>query len=331
MKFRRWTVGMALAAGLLAGAAQASMVTVGNPGNAGELSGVGAGGSGLDAIVGGVGYEYQIGKYEVTAGEWRNFLNAVDPTGENARGLYNPSMNTNGYGCQITWNEVLSTYDFSGRPSGAESDWVNRPVNYVTWYAAARYTNWLTTGNTESGVYNTSTWEALAHDTAATTLGVRVAYFIPTEDEWYKAAYYNPAGVLYYDYPTSSNTPPTSEAPPGGDNSANYNWAVAAPYVRNIVGAYTSSDSPYGTFDQGGNVWEWNETSVSVSTHGIRGGWSGSPLNLLHADNRSYHFVPTHESYGIGLRVASITIPEPASALLLGFAGLLAVRRRRRA
>jgi len=55
------------------------------------------------------------------------------------------------YGCWITWNTSLLKYDFSGHPSGEESDWSNRPVNYVSWYDAARYCNWLTTGDTETG------------------------------------------------------------------------------------------------------------------------------------------------------------------------------------
>lgn len=111
-------------------------------------------------------------------------------------------------------NPVGSKYDFSGRPSGDESDWVNRPVNLVSWYDAARYTNWLTTGNTENGVYEmtglTSVGTILPHVTAAAILAVPVAYFIPTENEWYKAAYHMNDGLTgnYWDYPTSSDTMP---------------------------------------------------------------------------------------------------------------------------
>ncbi|MEM8864323.1 MAG: hypothetical protein AAGF31_02120 [Planctomycetota bacterium] len=56
---------------------------VGNPGNAGELSGAGAGGFGRDAIVGAVSYNYAISKTEVTNAQYTAFLNAVDPTGAN--------------------------------------------------------------------------------------------------------------------------------------------------------------------------------------------------------------------------------------------------------
>ena len=105
-------------------------VTVGDPNNTGELSGSGAGGYGPDRICGTVDYEYRIGKYEVTAGQYCEFLNAV--AGSDPYGLYNTSMDSSEYGCQITQHGTSGnyTYDFSGRPSGTtEADWVNRPVN----------------------------------------------------------------------------------------------------------------------------------------------------------------------------------------------------------
>ena len=89
---------------------------------------------------GGVDYKFRMGKYEVTAGQYRDFLNAVDPDGTNADGLYNSFMDSHVVGCRITWNSNLSTYDFSGAPSGTEANWADRPVNYVSWYDAAMYT-----------------------------------------------------------------------------------------------------------------------------------------------------------------------------------------------
>lgn len=334
-----WLAGV-VALGLVAASARADMVTVGSPGNTGELSGAGAGGYGPDAICGAVAYSYQIGEFEVRAGEWCGFLNAVDPTGANALGLYNANMDSS-YGCQIT-QHAGGLYDFSGRPSGAESDWTERPVNYVSWYDAARYCNWLTTGSTETGVYDTSAagWGSsnagdftaiMDHQAAAALYGT--AYFIPTEDEWYKAAYYDPVAGVYYDYPTGSNTAPTSEAPPGGSNSANYygsTWAVGSPYYRSNVGAYSSSESPFMTYDQGGNVWEWNETLISSSYRGLRGGSFSVSVGNLRADLRVYNN-PALEYYDLGFRVASLSVvPEPGSLGLLAFAGLLGLKRRRR-
>ena len=121
-------------------------VTVGNPGNAGELSGDSAGGWGLDRICGAVGYTYKIGKFEVTGGQYAEFLNAVAAT--DTYGLYSPSMDGGGTGCAITQNGEAGsyTYDFSGRPSGTEAAWLDRPVNYVSWGDAARFSNWLHNG-----------------------------------------------------------------------------------------------------------------------------------------------------------------------------------------
>ncbi len=134
----------------------------------------------------------------------------------------------------------------------------------------------------------------------------------PSENEWYKGAYYEPTGSSYFDYPTASNTAPIAEAPPGGSNSANY-WPAVGDLTD--VGAYISSDSPYGTFDQGGNVWEWNEALSSGWYRGVRGGafydyfYSG----LLLASYRGFTS-PALEDFNFGFRVA--TVPEPSSGVL---------------
>lgn len=94
------------------------------------------------------------------------------------------------------------------------------------------------------------------------------------------------------------------------------------------VGAYTSSPSYYGTFDQGGNVYEWNETATSSSTRGFRGGsWNTGLSDDLNA-SEYFAFVPTDEDYGVGFRVASI--PEPSAAALIGLAAVALFNTRRR-
>ena len=134
-------------------------VPVGNPGNA-EDTRYG------DPGYGDVDYEYNIGKYEVSAGQYCDFLNAVADT--DTYGLYNGNMWSSGYGCKIQQSGDPESYTYS-----VAADYADRPVNYVSWYDAVRFANWMTTGNTESGVYNTSTWDALEHETAAEVLGVR--------------------------------------------------------------------------------------------------------------------------------------------------------------
>jgi len=69
--------------GLASGLQGVNIVTVpvGNPGNTGELSGAGAGTCGMGGICGAVPYEYNVGKYEVTARQYTAFLNAVGGVG----------------------------------------------------------------------------------------------------------------------------------------------------------------------------------------------------------------------------------------------------------
>ncbi len=299
-------------------------VPVGNPGNAADNTGYGD-----------VGYNYNIGTYEVTNAQYVEFLNAV--AASDPYGLYNTSMWSHDYGCKIERSGTSGAYTYS-----VAADRADRPVNYVSWYDAARFSNWLTTGDTESGVYTfggaTTVTDILDHATAAQTLG-KTAWFIPTEDEWYKAAYHKNDGATgnYFDYPTSSDTEPSNDLidPDPGNNAnfwipSNNDYTIGSPYYTTEVGEFENSESPYGTFDQGGNLWEWNETLIAGSSPGLRGGNWGNYSNYLHASYR-YNGYPTYENghYGIGFRVASI--PEPGClGLLAGIALTTLLRRGRR-
>ena len=301
-------------------------VTVGNPGNADDTHGDG---------YGGVDYVYNIGKYEVTAGQYTEFLNAVAAT--DPYGLYNSLMDGSEYGCQITrhGNSGSYTYDFSGRPSGTESDWVARPVNFVSWGDSARFSNWLHngqgSGDTETGSYALN--GAMSdEDLMAVTREADATWAIPTEDEWYKSAYHYNDGVTgnYFDYPTSSDSEPSNALDGGGNNATFHDgdFTIGSPYYRTESGAHVNSESPYDTFDQGGNVWEWNETILYPEYggyRGLRGGWFFFGVGPLQAGDGGYHS-PTTEVEGYGFRVV---VPEPATLSLLALGGLLVTRRRR--
>ena len=282
-------------------------VAVGNAGNAADSTGYG-----------GVSDVYQISTYEVTAGQYTEFLNAVATT--DTHGLYNTSMNSSSYGCQITQNGASGsyTYDFSGRPSGTEADWANRPVNYVDWYDSLRFANWLHNGqgagDTEDGAYDMSLGYSVVRKTGALV-------WLPSEDEWYKAAYYKGGGTNagYWDYPTSSDSAPGRDGlettNPG--NNANYydsGYLIGSPYYRTVVGEFELSDSPYGAFDMGGNVFEWNEALIYGSNRGFRGGsyfYTDSDLSSF----TRYDATPDVEDDNVGFRVASVPVACPSADL----------------
>jgi len=101
-----------------------------------------------------------------------------------------------------------------------------------------------------------------------------------SEDEWYKAAYYKPGstGSGYWDYPTRGGIAPSNlllEPDPGNcANTAGSGnqpvWCIGEPYWRTTVGEFENSESPCGTFDQGGNLMEWNEALTERFIRSLR-------------------------------------------------------------
>ena len=168
---------------------------------------------------------------------------------------------------------------------------------------------------------------------AAVNRNPGAAYFIPTQDEWYKSAYYKGGGASagYWKYATQSNTIPSNVLSAVGTNNANFVERVYTDPTNYLtpVGAFASSPSAYGTYDQTGNVFQWTE-AISGNSRTLRGGsWEGysSSLSSSYTNNIS----PSQSSYDLGFRVAA-AVPEPGSLLLLvmGGAGLLFFSARRR-
>jgi formylglycine-generating enzyme len=295
-----------------AGHTSLEFVTVGDPGNAADTQVMVDCSSGH----GSVAYTYKIGKYDVTAAQYCRFLNAVAAT--DTYNLYNSYMadaENPCLGCGIIQEGSSGSYTYTVTP-GRE----NYPVNYVSWGDAARFVNWLSNGQpigpqgdgtTETGTYSLS-GATTDTDLLAATRNAGATYVLPTEDEWYKAAYYKSAGTDagYWIYPTRSDTVPSNVLSATGTNNANY---LSADYTDPAtclteVGYFAHSPGPYGTFDQGGNVWQWIETGFSGAdywTRCVRGGAFYSMNADLQAYAR-YAEPPTHEGVEQGFRVAEI-------------------------
>jgi formylglycine-generating enzyme required for sulfatase activity len=287
---------------------------IGNPGNAPDTTG-------SPNPAGSVGYHYNMGKYEVS----RDMINKANAVGN----------------LGITLNDMTS---FGG--NGA-----NRPATGVSWNEAARYVNWLNTSQDYTPAYkfdfqpgqpgysalaNITIWQASdpGYNSANEFRNSQAKYFLPSMDEWYKAAYYDPSangGVGgYWNFPTGSDSAPTAVSGGTAPGTAVYGQpsAQGPADITNAGGL-----SPYLVMGMGGNVWEWEETESDLvnnspsSARGVRGGdWSNNSF-LLSASNR-FFFNPSSEDSLFGFRVASI--PEPSSAVLLTLATVGLWQRRKR-
>jgi len=272
-------------------------VSIGNAGNAADTTTYGA-----------VPYEYRVGKYEIS-------------------------------------QDAINKATASGMANVTAGSWTgSQPAATINWYEAAAFVNWLNTSTGKTAAYDLSfsggSWSMTLWSSAdAWTAGGEnlyrnkdAYYFLPSDNEWYKAAYFNPAGSNYFLFPTASSSVPTYMD--GGTNmsSAVYNMPpTQGPAAVDSAGGL----SPYGTMGQGGNVGEWNESAhdgrnnSSSVFRAVRGGGWFSSEDRLRSSNRG-SIDPSLEGGELGFRVASVPEPSTYALLLMTGAGALLWARRRR-
>ena len=293
-------------------------VTIGNAGNAADTTG-------SPNPAGAVGYEYAIGKFEVS----RDMITKYNATSGTVK---------------------VSLYDLSsGFAAGGNGP--NRPATGISWNEAARFVNWHNTSTGNQAAYkfttsgyndNIALWTSgeAGYDVNNKYRNSLAKYFLPNANEWYKAAYYNPTNNTYYDYTNGSNTIPIAVASGTTAGTAVYGNAYS---TGPVDVKHAGGLSPYGVMGLGGNVFELEESSFDLtngdgsSSRGVRGGdWysgGGGPITL--SSSIRQNIASTNEGLIIGFRVASLSssaaaVPEPNMMVIgtsFGLSGLMAKRR----
>ena len=296
---------------------------------------VGNAGNAADPLthLGAVNYSYYIGTYDVTVPQYVAFLNSNDPTGADPLGLYVINMTEFG---GLNYNASAA----NGSKYSVAAGYSNYPAVCMTWFDAIRFANWMDNGQpvsaseptasdnaTENGSYTIQgfTPTPINANTIARNTGATIV--LMSQNEFYKAAYYNPATSSYFLYPTSSNVAPTDSVPTSVPNSSNY---LPSPIPGTTpVGAYSGTTSPYGAYDMGGDVSQWSETLMNGTLRGD----SGSSFGVFAADMESinqYDDIPTDFNRTMGFRLVAFSVPEPSSIVLAIAAcvGAFALRKR---
>ena len=280
-----------------------------------------------------VDHSYSIGKYEVTNDQYCTFLNAVAASDQH--GLYDDVMmgdSTYPWRGGIMRSGSSGSYTYSTMPSRA-----HLPVNWVTWRSAARMANWMHNGmqndpnTTEYGAYDASTFTG--SDWNKTDQAVHspdAKYWIPTVNEWYKAAFYKGGGTNagYWTFATKSDTIPAGGSFDSTFNQVNWgadNYDFGEGYDHGdtvSAGCYTSSPGPYGTFDQSGNNYEYCEDWAFGTYYGnyrlmYGGAWKYNDSEQLRFDTINHIDPAVGSNYERGFRLAATAV-GPCNAPITG-------------
>lgn len=303
-------------------------VPIGNPGNVGNVISSGTFGS--------VASQFNMGKTEVSYSQYAAFLNAAAKT--DTYGLYSTRMSGSNGGLTRAGSDGSFTYAVK------DATWGSRPVGFVTLYDAARYVNWLHNGEpanpTDSQINNGAyTLNSSVNPGVALVRNIGATVFLPTRNEWYKAAFYGPSlnggSGGYYTYATGTNSPPSVSTNPAatGSNLALFNQSTGANLLP--VDALPNSKSAYGALNMAGNSSEWLQDSTATQGYWI-GGWvQMSTANQNTFGSSAYsgglQSSMAELSYAQGFRIAAVPEPSTIVTALGGFvtlAGGAMIRRK---
>jgi formylglycine-generating enzyme required for sulfatase activity len=290
---------------------------------------------------------FKISAYETTIAQYADFLNGSYAGKQGLYGVFNTNIGAkttndppNGVG--ITQSGSAGNFTYS-----VVSGYASKPVNNINWFSAARFVNWYANEKsgaataTETGSY-TLVGGQTSGSIAARNAGAKI--FLPSADEWTKAAFYSPATQSYTKWPTQSDTIPTATLPTANEqitaaNTANYNPQITGVITKMTnVGTYVNTTSTYGLFDMTGNVTEMTDTAKSGDAEKFQafsGSWASNAteLNNLFNSDKTGDFRPSDvERATIGFRVAAVAVPEPGNmvAAAMGIAGLVGVQLAKR-
>jgi sulfatase modifying factor 1 len=296
------------------GTLQIKMVSVGDPGNAPDANGFG-----------GVAYEYRIGKYEITIEQYCAFLNKVAQSDPHE--LFDQRMTVDASGPSIIRNGTDGSFRYAVMMLSPDNQGELarlamsplRPISWIRWVDAARFCNWLHNGQGAAGT-ETGAYDLNSHSTDRVPRQPGARFFIPSEDEWYKAAYYGGSHGdgkehRYFQYATQHDEAPVVWQgifwQPGkpmqlevfyllqkGDNIANWNGSGGSFQTLAPVNHFPMAVSRYGCNVMTGNLEEHVDAAEAQHVAVRRGGfwWAGSPhpskeyRATAHARNRSASF-----------------------------------------
>ncbi len=340
-------------------------VTIGAPGNpawaGNNLPGDMAVGRGS------VGYEYRIGRYEITTTQWVEFMNAAY---DRPQSDWLPHLRPPDGG---HWGAVATNPTVPGglrwNVAAAAGSGL-RGVGDISWRMAVMYCNWLHNDKSLSrdaflsGAYDVSTFgfgQQFGFSDQLTR-SANAKFFIPSWDEWIKAAHYDPNKngqgqggywinpiaqdtLLAYAPPGIRVNPATGAIDPSGTfGQANAGFRDQYPGVdpfRIALGAYANvAQSPWGLLDAAGATTEWTEGAVlldpSTPLYRIMEGstWRLDTLSSARAGdslptNGARSDFPSTALYNNGFRIAAL-IPNPSTFLLTAVVALGYLRRTRR-